>query len=306
MRPGRMRSKARARRRRVAATAAGVSALTVLGGTAYATEGPHGGDWKNDDGDASLYNSGSAEAEIDQETWIETAQLGLSDSGGNEALATTISINLGEQDCDTNVEGGNVEHSEDGNTAGNNGGNCKNNGSQSNDGTAGASINSGDASSTNSASTDVNQRNSGDASVNNTANDNTVEADHGDARLRNGGDARLTVEQRAFVGTLQGAAANSGHNTAVVGVIGLNGGAQSGSSNVSGGNVHESDDNNTAGNTGGNAGNRASQSNTGSASASITTGNATASNSSTTTVTQNNSGNASSTNTANGNTVSTD
>jgi trimeric autotransporter adhesin len=306
MRPGRMRSKARARRRRVAATAAGVSALTVLGGTAYATEGPHGGGWKNDDGDASLYNGGDAKADIDQKTWIETAQLALSNSGGNKALALTANINLGKQRCDTNLSGGNVEKSEDGNTAGNDGGNCKNDASQRNNGTARASVDTGDARSPNSARTTVSQRNTGGASVDNTASNNKVEADDGDATLKNGGDAKLYVDQKASVSTWQGAASNTGHNTAVAGVIGINAGAQSGSTNVSGGNVHWSDDNNTAGNTGGNAGNKASQSNSGSASANIKTGNATASNSSTTTVNQNNSGGASSTNTANGNTVSTD
>jgi hypothetical protein len=284
-----------------------VSALTVLGGTAYATEGPHGGGgWKNDDGDASLYNGGDAKARIEQKSWVETAQIGLSNSGRNKALALTANVNLGKQRCDTLLDGGNVEKSEDGNTAGNDGGNCKNDATQRNNGTAKANVNSGDADATNTANTSVTQKNSGGASVNNTANDNTVEADDGDAKLKNGGDAYLSVTQKAYVGTQQAAAANSGKNTAVAGVIGINAGAQSGVTTVGGGNVHWSDDNNTAGNKGGNANNKASQSNTGSAHAGITTGNANASNSSTTTVNQTNSGGASSTNTANGNTVSTD
>jgi hypothetical protein len=303
-----MKSKARARRRRVAATAAGVSALTVLGGTAYATDGPRG-DWKkghDDGGDASLYNGGDAKLELKQETWVETAQLALSNTGKNHALVLNANVNLGKQRCHTDVYGGNVEKSEDGNTAGNNGGNCDNDATQRNGGSARASIKTGDASSSNNANTSVSQRNSGGASVNNTANDNTVEADDGDAKLKNGGDAKLSVKQKAAVGTWQGAQANTGGNSAIVIGIGVNAGGQSGSTNLSGGNVYWSDDNNTAGNTGGNANNKASQSNHGGASASITTGNATASNSSTTTVNQNNSGSASSTNTANGNTVKSD
>jgi hypothetical protein len=299
-----MKYKARARRRRVAATAAGVSALTVLGGTAYATEGPRH-DWK-DDGDASLWNGGDAKAKISQKTWIETAQLGLSNSGGNEALALTANINLGRQRCSTNVNGGNVEKSEDYNTAGNDGGNCSNEASQRNNGNARAGINTGDATSSNDASTTVNQRNSGGARSHNNANDNTVKADDGDAKLKNGGDAYLKVKQKAAVATWQGAAANTGHNTAVAAVIGVNAGGQSGSTNVNGGNVHWSDDHNTAGNKGGNSTNKATQSNTGTANANIVTGNASATNSSTTTVNQNNSGGASSTNNANGNTVESD
>jgi hypothetical protein len=302
-----MKTKARARRRRVAATAAGVSALTVLGGTAYATEG-HGGGWnkKHDDGDASLYNGGDAKLKLEQKTWIETAQLGLSNTGGNKALALDASINLGKQKCHTDLYGGNVAKSEDGNTAGNDGGNCDNDQTQRNSGDARASVRTGDATARNTARTTVNQRNTGGASVENTANDNDVKADDGDATLKNGGDAKVHVKQKAAVGTWQGAAANTGHNTAVAVGIGVNAGKQSGSTNVSGGNVFWSDDNNTAGNTGGNANNKATQTNSGSASANVNTGNATASNSSTTTVNQNNSGSASSTNTANGNTVEAD
>jgi hypothetical protein len=301
-----MKSKARARHRRVAVTAAGVGALTVLGGTAYATEGPHG-DWKkHDDGDASLYNGGDAKLELEQKTWIETAQLGLSNTGGNKALALDASINLGKQKCHTNLYGGNVEKSEDGNTAGNEGGNCDNDATQRNSGDAEARVRTGDATARNTARTSVNQRNSGGASTENTANDNDVESDDGDATLKNGGDAKVRVKQKAAVGTWQGAEANTGHNTAIAVGIGVNAGKQSGSTNVSGGNVYWSDDNNNAGNTGGNASNGATQTNSGSASASVNTGNATASNSSTTTVNQSNSGSASSTNTANGNTVKTD
>jgi hypothetical protein len=133
-----------------------------------------------------------------------------------------------------------------------------------------------------------------------------VESDDGDASIKNGGDAYLKVKQKAAVATWQGAAANSGHNTAVAAVIGVNAGGQSGSTNVNGGNINWSDDNNTAGNNGGNSTNKANQSNNGTATANITTGNASASNSSTTNVTQNNSGGASSTNNANGNTVKSD
>jgi hypothetical protein len=302
-----MKSKARARRRRVAATAAGVSALTVLGGTAYATESSHG-DWnkKHDDGDASLYNGGDAKLELEQKTWIETAQLGLSNSGGNKSLALNADINLGKQKCHTDVDGGSVAKSEDGNTAGNDGGNCDNDGTQRNSGDTRASVRTGNATARNNATTNVDQNNSGGASVNNNANDNDVESDDGDATLKNGGDARVYVKQKASVGTWQGAAANTGHNTAVAVGIGVNAGKQSGSTNVSGGNVWHSDDNNNAGNTGGNANNKATQSNGGHTSANITTGNATASNTSNTTVNQTNSGGASSTNTANGNTVKTD
>jgi hypothetical protein len=305
MRPGRMKNKARARRRRVAATCVGVSALTVLGGTAYATEGS-GGHYKSDDGDASLYNGGDAKAIIEQKTWVETAQLALANTGANKALAVSANVNIGEQDCTSLLDGGNIHKSEDGNSTGNEGGNCGNEASQRNHSTTKALVDTGDARSPNTARTTVSQRNSGGSEVNNSANNNNVEADDGDAELSNGGDAFLKVEQKASVGTYQGAASNTGGNTAIAVGIGVNAGFQTASSGLGGGNIDWSDDNNTAGNTGGNANNNGTQSNAGSTTASVKTGNATASNSSTTTVNQNNSGGASSTNTANGNTVKTD
>jgi hypothetical protein len=304
MRPGRMKHKARARRRRVAATCAGVSALTVMGGTtAFAS----GGGWdKHDNSDATLENGGDAKVYVDQWQHVYTEQLAEANTGANEALAIAGNLNLGSQDCTSDLSGGDISKVEDNNTAGNEGGNCANDATATNDGTANADIETGSASAPNSASTSVQQSNDGDASVNNTANDNIVEADDGDASLTNGGDAKVWVDQKSSVKTWQGAAANSGHNTAVAGVIGVNAGSQSGASGVSGGNIDWSDDGNTAGNTGGNVNNTASAANTGSATAGIKTGNATASNSSSTTVHQSNTGNASSTNTANGNTVSSD
>jgi hypothetical protein len=299
-----MKYKARARRRRVAVTAAGVSAITVLGGTAYASEGGRGG--HKDDPDATLVNGGDAKAIIDQKAHVKTAQLALANTGANESLAINGSINIGDQDCTTNLSGGEIAKSEDRNTAGNEGGNCTNDGTQTNSGHTKAVIRTGDADADNTASTTVKQRNSGGSSVNNTANDNELEADDGDATLYNGGNAFLKVDQKASVGTYQGAAANSGGNTAVAVGIGVNYGTQTGTSNVSGGGIHWSDDDNTAGNVGGNASNTAAQTNSGSTRASIVTGNASASNSSTTTVNQNNSGGASSTNTANGNNLTTD
>lgn len=308
MRPGRMKHKARARRRRVAATCAGVSALTVMGGTtAFASGGGwEGGGWDKHDGDATLENGGDAKVHVDQYQHVYAEQLAEANTGANEALAITGNLNLGRQDCTSDLSGGDIHKVEDNNTAGNEGGNCDNDATADNKGTARANIETGNASAPNSASASVQQKNDGDATVNNTANSNTVEADDGNASLNNGGDARVSVHQDSSVQTWQGASANSGHNTAIAGVIGVNAGSQSGSSGVSGGNIEYADDGNSAGNTGGNVGNTANASNTGSAAAAIKTGNATASNSSSTTVHQSNTGNASSTNTANGNTVSSD
>jgi hypothetical protein len=304
MRPGRMKHKARARRRRVAATCAGVGALTVIGGTsAFATNGGH---WDKQDADATLENGGDASLHIDQYQHVYTEQLAEANTGANDALAITGNLNLGSQDCTSDLSGGDVHGVDDNNSAGNNGGNCANDGTADNHGTANANIHTGNASAPNTASTAVQQKNDGDSTVNNTASNNVVEADDGNASLYNGGDAHLWVDQNSQVETLQGAAANSGHNTAIAGVIGVNLGSQSGSSGVSGGNVSWADDGNHAGNTGGNVNNTANASNTGSATASITTGNATASNSSSTSVTQSNTGSASSTNTANGNHVTSD
>jgi hypothetical protein len=305
MRPGRMKHKARARRRRVAATCAGVSALTVMGGTtAFATGG---GGWdKHDGGDATLENGGDAKVHVDQWQHVYTEQLAEANTGANEALAITGNLNLGSQDCTSDLSGGDITKVDDNNTAGNEGGNCSNDATADNHGTAKANVETGSASAPNSASTTVQQKNDGDATVNNTASNNTVKADDGDASLENGGDANVWVDQSSSVKTWQGAAANSGYNTAIAGVIGVNAGHQSGTSGNSGGNIDWSGDGNQAGNTGGNVNNTAAASNTGSATAGIKTGNATASNSSSTTVTQSNTGNASSTNTANGNNVSSD
>jgi hypothetical protein len=304
MRPGRIKHKARARHRRIAVTCAGVSALTVMGGTAaFATEG---GSWHPHDGDASLDNGGSAWADVNQYSGVYTQQLGHANTGANHAISIVGNVNLGHQDCLTYLDGGNVDNSEDNNTAGNNGGNCTNDGTATNDGTGKALVHTGNANAANSAAASVSQSNGGDAAANNTANDNDVTADDGNASLSNGGDAHLSVNQQSSVDTWQGASANSGHNTAISGVVGINVGSQIGTTTVGGGNVHWSDDGNTAGNTGGNASNTSNASNTGNGTASITTGNANAANSSTTTVNQSNTGSATSTNTANGNTVTSD
>lgn len=304
MRPGRMKYKARARRRRVAVTAAGVSALTVLGGTAYASDSHS--KQSEDPAGASLKNGGDAKSIIEQESTVETGQLALANTGGNKALAISANVNLGSQDCTTNLSGGDIAGGED-NKTGNTGGNCNNDASQGNRATTRADIQTGDANSKNDAHTNVRQDNSGGSAVDNTASNNHVTADDGSASLYNGGDAFLKVDQSSSVSTFQGALANTGHNTALAVGIGVNAGSQSGTSNNSGGNINGSEpEGNTAGNTGGNVGNKASQTNSGGTTATIKTGNATASNSSTTSVNQTNSGGASSTNTANGNTVKSD
>lgn len=307
MRPGRIKHKARARHRRIAVAAAGVSALTVMGGTAaYASGGGWDGGHKHDGGDASLDNGGDAKLSLDQSQYTFTGQLSLANTGLNTALGITGNVNLGEQDCYAGNDGGDIKGVDDDNTTGNEGGDCTNDATQSNDGTGKADVQTGAATGKNDAKSTVNQKNDGDSSVNNTANDNTIDADDGDASLSNGGNANLWVNQHSGVETWQGAAANSGGNTAVSGVIGVNLGSQTGSGGVTGGNIGWSGDGNSAGNSGGNASNSAHQTNTGSASATIKTGNATASNSSTTSVTQSNTGSASSTNTANGNNITSD
>ncbi len=307
MRPGRIKHKARARHRRIAMTAAGVSALTMMGGTAaYATGGGGWDGGHQHDGDASLDNGGDAHLNVDQSQYSFTEQLALANTGANKALGVTGNLNLGEQDCVAGVEGGDIHGVDDDNTTGNGGGDCTNDATQSNDGTGEANIHTGAATGKNDSKTTVNQKNDGDSSVNNSANDNTINADDGNASLSNGGNAGLWVGQHSEVQTSQGAEANSGHNVAISGVIGVNVGSQSGSGGVTGGNIGWAGDGNQAGNSGGNASNTAHQTNTGSATASITTGSATASNTSATTVTQSNTGSASSTNTANGNNITSD
>jgi hypothetical protein len=304
MRPGRMKYKARARRRRVAVTAAGVGALTVLGGTAYASEG--GGSWHKEDPTATLDNSGNATNNVEQESKVHTDQDATANTGGNGGLIFAANVNIGDQDCTTSLDGGNLSDVEEESAAGNNGGNCDNASRQTNRGTADASIDTGDANANNDSKTTVRQKNSGHASVANTATDNQV-GDDGNGNLLNNGDANLTVDQDSKVTTDQDAKANTGHNYLIVGVIGVNYGEQSGTTSVNGGNIDDAEDGpNTAGNTGGNASNDAKQRNNGTATANITTGNATASNSSKTTVNQTNSGNASVANTASGNTVGDD
>jgi hypothetical protein len=305
MRPGRIKHKARARHRRIAVAAAGVSALTVMGGTAaYASVG--GWDGGHRDGDASLENGGDAGLNVYQDQYAFTGQLALANTGTNHVLGITGNINLGEQGCVAGNDGGDIHGVDDHNTTGNEGGDCTNDAAQANNGTSNADVETGAASGTNHAASTVNQGNDGDSSVNNSANDNEINADDGDASLANGGYANLSVSQSSGVETWQAAAANSGGNTAVAGVIGVNLGSQSGSGGITGGNINYAGDGNTAGNSGGNATNTAHQTNTGSASATIKTGNASATNTSATTVTQSNTGSASSTNTANGNTITSD
>src|ERR1700675_911492 len=102
MRPGRMKHKARSRHRRAAVTCAGVSALTVIGGSAaFATDGP-----------ASLVNGGNATTNLDQHQDALTAQLALANTGGNEAHGITANLNLGSQNCTTDVTGGAVDHAD--------------------------------------------------------------------------------------------------------------------------------------------------------------------------------------------------
>jgi hypothetical protein len=302
MRPGRIKHKARARHRKLAVTCAGVSALTVMGGTAaFATEG---GRWDpHTHGTASVENGGSAAAEVDQAQEAYTSQLALANTGGNEAVGITGNLNLGRQNCNTDVTDGNISKVDHDNKTGNTGGDCANDATATNTGTGSAAVHTGNASAPNSAHTDVTQGNSGGSSVDNSASNNTVDAEDGSASVHNGGDASLYVGQTSSVETDQAAAANTGGNSATTAVIGVNAGSQSGSSTVQGGNIDWAHDHNTAGNTGGGASNTSHASNTGTANATITTGNATASNSSTTTVSQTNSGSASSTNTANGNNV---
>ena len=277
------------------------------GTTAFATGGGGWDGWnKHDGGEASLENGGDAKVHVDQDQYAFTAQLALANTGANKALGITGNLNLGSQDCTSDLSGGDIHGVDDENTAGNQGGDCTNDATTTNNGTGKAYIDTGDAEGKNDAKTTVNQKNDGDATVNNTANDNTIKADDNDASLENGGDAYVGVHQSSGVETWQGAAANSGHNTAIAAVIGVNVGSQSGSTGVSGGNISWAGDGNKAGNSGGNASNTANASNTGNASATIKTGNATASNTSATTVNQSNTGNASSTNTANGNNVTSD
>jgi hypothetical protein len=299
-----MKHKARARHRKVAVTCAGVSALTVMGGTAaFATPG---GQWNPHDESATLDNGGSADLYLGQDQHVLNAQLGLANSGGNTALGITGNVNLGKQDCDTDTGGGNVLLVDDDNTAGNDGGACTNDSTATNNGTTNATVDTGDASAPNSATTTVSQGNSGSVGVANTANDNEITADDGPASLSNGGDAYLSVTQHSSVKNLQGAAANTGGNTALGVVIGVNAGKQTGSTSVHGGNILLAGDGNSTGNTAGPASNTSSASNTGGATAAVTTGNATASNTSSTSVTQTNSGSSSSTNTASGNTITSD
>jgi hypothetical protein len=264
MRPGRIKHKARARHRRIAVTAAGVSALTVMGGTAaYATGGGGwDGGWNKHDGDASIDNGGDASLTLDQSQYTFTGQLALSNTGANQALGITGNLNLGEQDCVAGNDGGDIKGVDDDNTTGNEGGDCTNDATQSNNGTSKAYIETGDATGKNDAKSTVNQKNDGGSSVDNSANDNTVEADDGNASISNGGNANLSVSQQSEVETWQGAAANSGANTAISGVLGVNLGSQSGSGGVSGGNIGWAGDGNQAGNSGGNASNTAHQTNT--------------------------------------------
>jgi hypothetical protein len=302
MRPGRIKHKARARHRKMAVACAGVSALTVMGGTAaFATEGGH---WDpHHHGTASVDNGGSATTDVQQEQEAFTSQLALANTGGNDSVGITGNVNLGDQNCNTDVTDGNISKVDHDNSTGNTGGDCTNDGTATNTGTASSSVHSGNASAPNSAHNTVSQGNSGDSSVNNSANDNTVDAEDGSASVSNGGDASVSVGQSSSIETDQAAVANTGHNSSTAAVIGINAGSQSGTSTVQGGNIDWANDHNTAGNTGGAASNTSHASNTGTASSTITTGNATASNSSTTSVTQTNSGSASSTNTANGNNV---
>ena len=128
MRPGRIKHKARARHRKLAVTCAGVSALTVMGGTAaFATT--DGGRWDpHSHGTASVDNGGSAAAEVDQAQEAFTSQRALANTGGNDAVGITGNLNLGDQSCNTDVTDGNISNVNHDNSAGNTGGDCTNDG----------------------------------------------------------------------------------------------------------------------------------------------------------------------------------
>ena len=144
MRPGRMKYKARARHRRVAVTAAGVGALTVLGGTAYATEGGGGWQKQQEDPAATLTNGGDANAFIEQHSYVDTEQLALANTGANKALAVSANVNLGRQNCTSSLSGGDISNVDENNTAGNEGGNCTNGAKQGNHSSTDAKVETGD------------------------------------------------------------------------------------------------------------------------------------------------------------------
>lgn len=302
-------SKRKIRKGRAAAVVAVAAAMPlVMSTSAWAG-------WSHSDTSAESYTD--AYAEIYQDSEVDTEQDAEANTGYNEVFSGVFGWNETYQQAWADVFEGNIggpfllplngsvsANGEWGgwgcgctdiNETGNAGGSASNGSNSSNDGDANAAIATGRAQASNDASTDVNQANSGGANASSTNTVTAIDPDGGDTWAYSETYASLYVDQDSDVDTDQDAWANTGYNYAEAVVEGANETFQEASATVSGGNIWGGGEENYAGNTGGTATNDSTSSNLGTASATITTGDATATNNSTTNVTQNNSGGASAT-----------
>jgi hypothetical protein len=300
------------RHKLVAVALASGATLAIAGGSTAAFAAPKGDDEAPkgtvDSNNASL---GIGAAQIDQNSGVTNFSAAASNSGLNEAHNGVDQGNQTGQDCNANTSGGHTlavgvglpsgeEDSLKGGdakaTGGNKGGECSNDATSSNSANPEATIHTGAASASNETATTVSQTNSGGVDV---SSDNTGTVDpSGSRRIHQSGVSVaagfLSVTQSSTVDNASIAVANSGGNSAGNSVDQNNGTTQHGSANTTGGftGAIGLGGNATAGggNTGGSASNSSHSSNSANPSASITTGDASASNSTTTHVTQSNSG----------------
>lgn len=289
------------------ALAGGATLAIATGGTAFAQpdDEPHA---NVDSHNAAL---GIGAAHIDQSSGVANFSAADSNTGLNDAHNSVDQTNRTPQECSADTSGGGtfavgvavpVDEGESfkGGDArangGNKGGECTNDATSSNSANPEAMIHTGSASATNETSTTVDQSNSGGVEV---KADNTGTVDPTGARRIHQSGASvaagfLSVDQHSFVDNVSLASANSGGNSASNRVDQGNWTPQDASADTSGGHTGALalGGNATAsgGNSGGSASNSAHSSNTANPTASITTGDATASNSTTTHVTQTNSG----------------
>jgi hypothetical protein len=230
-----------------------------------------------------------ANADIDQNSSVETWQASIANSGFNHAKSWVDGENLNDQSADGSANDGNITNTGDdgNNTAGNLGAPAENTNSGTNDGTSDASADSGNAKAENKSDVKVSQNNGGDVEASASAHGATISGGGGIDNTAN-----LDLHQDSWVGTKQIAVANSGFNYAKSGVSGFNGSVQTANGSANGGDISNQGarGTNLAGNSAGAATNTNTGSNTGKSSATASSGDATASNSSKVNVSQNNSG----------------
>jgi hypothetical protein len=118
----------------------------------------------------------SANLSVHQQSWVDTQQLAVANSGFNSAKSGVSGLNLNLQTADGSANGGNISNGGDTatNLTGNSAGAASNTNSGENTGKSSATVSSGDATASNNSKTNVSQNNSGSVSANQDASNAAV------------------------------------------------------------------------------------------------------------------------------------